>query len=65
MKICILYSGMQSDRNSFCGDDVLESFNMAYRDKDIILDQIYQSKYVRIIYIMILIYNILWKCTKH
>ena len=33
---------MQSDRNSFCGDVVLDSFNMAYRDEDSILYQIYK-----------------------
>ena len=32
---------MQSDGNSFCGDVVLDSFDMAYRDKDSILDQQY------------------------
>ena len=26
---------MQSDGNSFCGDVVLGSFNMSYRDEDI------------------------------
>ena len=30
---------MQSDWNSFFGDGVLDSFNMSYRDEDIILDQ--------------------------
>ena len=33
------YSVMQSDGNSFCGDVVLDSFDMEYRDKDSILDQ--------------------------
>ena len=32
---------MQSDRNRFCGDVVLDS--IAYRDEDIILDQIYEN----------------------
>ena len=30
---------MQSDGDSFCEDVVLDSFNMAYRDEDSILDQ--------------------------
>ena len=33
------YSVMQSDGNSFWGDVVLDSFDMAYRDEDNILDQ--------------------------
>ena len=28
---------MQSDGNSYCGDVVLDSFNMAHKDKDSIL----------------------------
>ena len=36
-----LYSVMQSYKNSFCEDVVLNSFNMVYRDDDINLDQIY------------------------
>ena len=39
------YSVVQSDWNSFCADFFLDSFNMAYRDKDSILDQKYESKY--------------------
>ena len=31
---------MQSDRNTFYGDVVLDSFNKAFRDKDNISDQI-------------------------
>ena len=31
---------MQSDRNTFCGDVVLDSVNMAFRDEDNFLDQI-------------------------
>ena len=38
------YSVMQSYRNSFCEDVVLNSFNMVYRDEDIILDQIYMKQ---------------------
>ena len=33
-----LYSVMQFDGNSFCGDVVLDSFNKSSRDEDIILD---------------------------
>ena len=46
---------MQSDRNSFCGDVVLDSFYKTPQDEDNILDQMYKSKYVRIILMMILI----------
>ena len=38
------YNVMQSDWNRFCGDVVFESFNMTYRDEDIILDQIYEEQ---------------------
>ena len=58
-----MYSVMQSDRNSFCGDVVLGSFNQTSWDEDNILDQIYKRKCVRIIVMRILIlYNILRKC---
>ena len=36
----VSYSEMQSDGNSFYGDVVLDSVNMAYRGGDSILDQI-------------------------
>ena len=49
------YSLMQSDGNRFFGDVVLDSFNKESRDEDIILDQIYKSKYVRILIKIILI----------
>ena len=39
-----LYSVMQSDRNSFCGDVVLDSFYMAYRDEGRILCENMKSK---------------------
>ena len=39
LDILLAYSVMQSDRNSFCRDLVLDSFNKSYRDKDSILDQ--------------------------
>ena len=43
---------MQSDGHSFWGDVVLDSFNKASQDEDNILDQMYESKYVRIIIIL-------------
>ena len=46
---------MQLDKNSICGDVVLDRFNKAYRDEDNNLDLIYKSKYVQIIYMVILI----------
>ena len=56
-------SVMQSDGNSVGGDVVFDSFNKTTRDKDNILDQIYRSKYVRIIFMMILLLeNIKRKC---
>ena len=36
---------MQSDRNVFCGDVVLDSFNMENSDEDSILDKKYKSEY--------------------
>ena len=35
---------MQSDGNSFCGDVVLDGFNMSYRDEDSILEQKYEKQ---------------------
>ena len=53
---------MQSDGNSSCWDVVSDSFNKTYRDEDNILNQVYQSKYVLISIMMILIlYNIIRK----
>ena len=37
--LLFLYSVMQSDGNSFCGDVILDSFNMANSDEDSILDK--------------------------
>ena len=37
---------MQSDRNNFYGDVVLDSFNKASRDEDYILDQIYKKQII-------------------
>ena len=62
MSVC-LYSVMQSDGNSISGDGVLDNFNRAHLDEFNILHQIYKSKYVRTIFMMILIlYNIIQKC---
>ena len=44
---------MQPDGNSISGDVVLDSFNRAYLDEFNILVQIYKSKYVRNIFMMI------------
>ena len=55
------YSVMQSDRNSFCGYVVSESFNKTSRKEDNILAQIYQINYVWIIIMMILIFIILYE----
>ena len=56
------YSVMQSDGNNFYGYVVWDSFNKKSRDEDNILEQIYSSKYVRIIIMMILIlYKIIRK----
>ena len=53
---------IQLDGKSFCGDFVWDSFNKASRDEDNIVDQIYKSKYIRIIIIMIsILYNIIKK----
>ena len=53
---------MHSDGNSFCGDGVSYIFNKTSQDEDNILYQIYKSKYVRIIIMMILIlYNFMRK----
>ena len=43
-----MYSVMQSDGNSFCGDVVLDSFNMLNMDEDSILDQSMKSKHFRL-----------------
>ena len=39
-----IYRVMQSDRKSFCGDVVLDSVNMTYRDADSIWDQKYENQ---------------------
>ena len=56
----LYYSVMQSDGNSYCGNVVLNSFNKESRNEDNILDQIYKSKYFRIIFMMFyILYNII------
>ena len=40
----VVYSVMQSDGNSFCGDVVWDGFNMSYRDEDSILEQHYENQ---------------------
>ena len=52
-----IYSVMQSDKNRFCGDVVLDSFNIAYKDEDNILDQIYKKQIGSKFCIMILIFH--------
>ena len=47
---------MESDGNSFGGDVVSDSFNKASRDDKNISTQIYKSKYVRIM-ILLILYN--------
>ena len=62
--VMYLYSVMQSGGNSFFGDVVLGSFNMASRDENNIIYQMYESKDVRIFIMTILIlYNFIPKCT--
>ena len=38
------YSVMQSDGNSFCGDVVLDTFNMVYSNEDSIFDKKYEKR---------------------
>ena len=52
---------MQSEMDSFCGDVVLDSFSLVSRNKDNILDQIYKSKWVRIIFMMMSINSLLYE----
>ena len=49
----VLYSVLQSDRNSFGGKVVLDSVNMASKDAGSISDEMYKSLYVRI-FIMVI-----------
>ena len=41
------YSEMQSNWNSFGGDVVLDSFNIAYRHEDSVLEQKHEKKISR------------------
>ena len=47
LALALEYSVVQSDWNSFCGDVVLYSFNMAYRHEDSVLDQKYDFQISR------------------
>ena len=49
---------MQSDVNSLCGDVVLDSFNMVYRDEDSIYDQNKNSESFGVITMNILDFKI-------
>ena len=49
----VVYSLMQSDGNSFYEVVISDSFNKTSRDKDNILNQIFKSRFVRIIFMMI------------
>ena len=49
-KMLFLYSVMQLDGDSFCGDVVLVSFNMLYSDEDSILDQKYEKRIFQDLY---------------
>ena len=40
----MIYTVLQSDRNTFYGDVVLDSFNKASRDEDNISGQIYKKQ---------------------
>ena len=48
------YTVMQSDRNTFNGDVVLDSFNKVSREEDNILDQKYKKQILRIFIMKIL-----------
>ena len=43
----IVYSVMQLDGNTFCGDVVLDSYNMAHGHEDSVLDQKYEKQISR------------------
>ena len=48
---------MQSNGSRFYGDVVSDSFHEVSPDEDNILEQIYRSKYVRIVFIKILYFT--------
>ena len=60
-KKVFLYSVVQSDRNSCCLNLVLDSFNMAFRDEDSIIDQMYANKYFWIFIIKIKNFKSDWR----
>ena len=47
------FNVMQSDGHSICGNVVMVSFNMTYRDEDSILDKSMKNKYLGIFIIKI------------
>ena len=59
--LILWYSVMQSEGNSFCGDVVLDGFNVSYRDDDSILAQKYESKYLEIFIMKILYLKSYWR----
>ena len=58
-----MYSVMYSDGNSFCGDVVLDSFNMASRDVDSIFKQIYTYK-VNMVWFLLWWFFLKWYYTE-
>ena len=50
VKYHLIYSVMQSDWNSFCGDVISDIFNRAYMDEDIVLDKKFEKQISRVIY---------------
>ena len=42
----LLRIGSKCNQNQFIGDDVLDSFNTAFRDEDSILDQMYAKQLI-------------------
>ena len=61
MEKVFLYSVVQSDRYSCCLNVVLDSFNMAFRDEDSIIDQMYANKYFWIFIIKIKNFKSDWR----
>ena len=57
-KNILYYSVIQSGGNSLCGDVVLDSFNMVYRDEDSIYDQNKNSESFGVITMNILDFKI-------
>ena len=53
---------MQSDRNIFCGDVVLESARMASRDEESILDNVNLLKWLKKMHIKSITYKNYFSC---